>query len=99
MKKIFLITIIAMLLIVTGCIGNVDLEVELPEGAEKTVLTVWGIHCGSCVKTIEDAVSAIEGVIEVDVNMRDDKVTVIHDSDLDIDIVKDAITSEGFNIP
>ncbi len=41
--------------------------------------TIGGIHCASCVKTIERAISKVPGVIQVNVNFASGKTSVIYD--------------------
>jgi len=64
-----------------------------------TELTVWGMSCSRCVNSITSTVSAMDGVIDVSVDLRAEKVTVTHTPELDIALVKSAITGEGFQIP
>ena len=64
-----------------------------------TQLTVWGMTCGKCVNKIKGALSDIDGIIEVEVNLDDEIVTVEHEFDLDVGLIESAITGEGFNIP
>jgi len=63
-----------------------------------TELTVWNMTCQKCVNKITNALSEFDGFIDVDVNLDEEKVTVTHDDELDIDTIKSAIEGEGFNI-
>jgi copper chaperone CopZ len=69
------------------------------EPAATTELTVWGMTCTRCENKIINALTEIEGVIDVSADSGNDKVTVIHDPELDIDTINSVITGEGFNIP
>jgi copper chaperone len=46
---------------------------------KKTVLSVEGMTCASCIRHIDRALRQLEGVTLVDVDMRGQKVTVRHD--------------------
>ncbi len=45
----------------------------------ETILDVSGMSCPSCVRHINDALRALDGVDKVVVRMRDGKVLVRHD--------------------
>jgi copper chaperone CopZ len=64
-----------------------------------TELTVWGMTCNRCVNKITNALSELNGIIDVSVDLDDEKVTVEHEPDLDIALIENIITGEGFNIP
>jgi len=71
-------------------------------GGEQTItteLTVWGMTCNRCANQVINAVSAAEGVIDVLVDVSADKVTIEHDAELDIDMIKSTIEAEGYNLP
>jgi len=42
----------------------------------ETTLTVQGMTCASCVSTVEEALAALDGVVEASVNLATDRVTV-----------------------
>jgi len=42
----------------------------------ETHLTVQGMSCASCVSRVEEALTAVEGVLEADVNLATDRATV-----------------------
>ena len=64
-----------------------------------TELTVWGMTCRRCESQIASVLSSLEGVVDISVDFRDDKVIVEHDSALDVDTIKSVIEAEGYNIP
>ena len=64
-----------------------------------TKLTVWGMSCQSCVDNVVEVLSDLDGVIDVSVSLNDEIVTVVHELELDVDMLKKTITSQGFNIP
>ncbi len=47
--------------------------------AHKTTLDVTGMSCGSCVRRISTALLSLDGVIDVDVRLKEGKVIVRHD--------------------
>jgi len=100
MKKLFLYGLILIFaLAITGCDNDANNGEPLPEGIIKTELTVWGMTCGRCIANIERTVLAVDGVIEVEVDLRDDLVTILHKESLDIERIKEVITEQGYNIP
>ncbi|MCL2576994.1 MAG: heavy-metal-associated domain-containing protein [Defluviitaleaceae bacterium] len=64
-----------------------------------TELTVWGMTCGRCENKIVNALSALDEVVNISVNLNTDTVTVEHAPNLDVTIIESVITREGFNIP
>ena len=42
----------------------------------ETTLTVQGMSCASCVSTVEEALAAVDGVVEATVNLATDRATV-----------------------
>jgi len=46
---------------------------------KETILDVDGMTCGSCVRHVEGALRAVEGVFAVDVRLREHEVQVHHD--------------------
>lgn len=45
----------------------------------ETILDVSGMTCPSCIRHVDAALKALEGVDEVDVRLREGKVRVQHD--------------------
>ncbi|MCA9679725.1 MAG: heavy-metal-associated domain-containing protein [Kofleriaceae bacterium] len=46
----------------------------------QTTFDVQGMTCGSCVRHVRDAVTALDGVVDVDVLLRAGTVVVHHDA-------------------
>ncbi len=59
-------------------------------------LTVTGMNCGGCESTVEDALSALEGVEDVSADNEADTVTVEGDAD-EGDLVA-TIEDAGFEV-
>jgi Cu2+-exporting ATPase len=49
---------------------------EVGNGLHRTDLSVPGIHCGACMKTIEEAIGAMPGVERARVNLSTKRVTI-----------------------
>ena len=64
-----------------------------------TELTVWGMTCNRCANNIKNTVMALDGVIDVSVDLQAEKVTVQHEPTLDTGEIERAITAAGYNIP
>jgi|JI10StandDraft_1071094.scaffolds.fasta_scaffold1405503_1 copper chaperone len=47
--------------------------------AKETLLDVTGMHCGSCVRRVTDALRTLDGVSAVEVQLRAGTVLVRHD--------------------
>jgi len=48
----------------------------------ETVLDVLGMTCPSCVRHVNAALADLEGVLKVDVRLREGKVSVQYDSEV-----------------
>lgn len=64
---------------------------------QKTKLKIGGMSCQHCVKTVTDALTALEGVKRAKVNLRKGEA-VVHFNEQDITLIalRDAITEAGF---
>ena len=64
---------------------------------QKTKLKIDGMSCQHCVKTVTDALTALEGVKRAKVNLRKGEA-VVHFNEQDITLIalRDAITEAGF---
>lgn len=63
-------------------------------------LTVPEIHCGHCKTSIEEAVSALDGVESVEVQIDPRVVHLNYDeSTVDLEDIKAAIESVGYEVP
>jgi copper chaperone len=64
---------------------------------EKKTLKVKGMSCEHCVKAVTNALSALAGVANVSVNLKDGTASFSYDPALTpIEAIKAAITDEGF---
>ncbi|MCF8890729.1 copper chaperone CopZ [Priestia megaterium] len=66
---------------------------------EKVTLSVKGMSCGHCVKSIEGSVGELNGVQHVEVNLNEAKVTVEFDQNkVSLESIKEAIDDQGYEI-
>jgi len=63
----------------------------------KKEFDVKGMHCKSCEMLIIDALEELDGVKNVKVSSKDDKVIVEHNS-VDESLMKKTIESEGYKV-
>lgn len=67
--------------------------------SESVTISVSGMKCGGCEKTVTTALNAIDGVILVKASFQDKTVEVEFDSSkTDLDSLEDAITDAGFTV-
>lgn len=66
---------------------------------ERVELIVEGMSCGHCKAAVEKAVSALNGVEKVDVDLPGKKATIIYDADIvSVDDMKKAIVDQGYSV-
>ena len=66
---------------------------------ESKVLNVEGMSCDHCVKSISSALSAINGVNDVKVDLAQKTVSVVFEpSKTGLDKIKDAIADQGYEV-
>lgn len=64
-----------------------------------TQLIVEGMSCSHCVNSVKKAVSVIQGVHHVDVNLNNKTVTVEHDDvTASLQAIKEAIEDQGYDV-
>ena len=64
----------------------------------QTTLKVEGMTCSHCENAIKKAVSAIDGVSGVRVDLAGKTITVTHDETVVLDALKNEIEEEGYSI-
>jgi copper chaperone len=66
---------------------------------KQTILNVEGMSCNHCIKAVTDALTALEGVSGVDVDLAGKKVTVDYEEDkVSLESMRDAIEEEGYDV-
>jgi Cu+-exporting ATPase len=69
------------------------------EGKEQTTLRIKGMHCATCVDTVRDALSSIEGVSDVRVNLATEKASLAYDPRLvSMEAVEKAVRESGYEV-
>lgn len=66
-----------------------------------TVIDVDGMTCNHCVKAVTSEVSAVDGVLDVSIVLRDaapSAVTVVSDAVLDEAALRAAVDEAGYNV-
>ncbi|HHY73470.1 MAG TPA: heavy-metal-associated domain-containing protein [Bacillus bacterium] len=61
-------------------------------------LKVSGMTCGHCEKAVKNALSAIEGVEQVDVELKTGKVEVVANEHVSEQALKDAVEEQGYDV-
>lgn len=62
-------------------------------------LDVQGMSCDHCVKAVNGALTDLEGVSKVDVNLETGKVDVeFDDSKVNLDQMKEAVEDQGYDV-
>ena len=66
---------------------------------EAKTLEVKGMSCEHCVKAVHNALSAIAGVADISVSLKDGKVSFSHDPAIaPLEAITAAIVEEGFEV-
>jgi copper chaperone len=63
------------------------------------LLQVEGMSCGGCVASVKRALSAVEHVMQVEVELESGRVTVLSDTDLSPEVLARAVRAAGFDVP
>jgi len=64
---------------------------------ERAIIKIGGMHCASCVSTIEKALKNVDGVIKATVNLNNEKAHVIYNPNLvAMEKIKEVIEKAGY---
>ena len=64
----------------------------------EVTIEVYGMTCGHCQKSVADAISSLEGVESVDVNLESERATVSFNSQkVNLDDIKAAVRKAGYS--
>lgn len=76
-----------------------DVGYEVRENKNKKTLQVEGMHCASCVASVENALKRLDGVFDASVNLATESASVEYNPDVvgDADF-KEAIESQGYEL-
>ncbi len=64
---------------------------------EKTII-IEGMHCNHCKMTVEKALGALEGVMNVVVNLEEKTAVITFNKDIENSKIKNIIEEEGFEV-
>jgi len=65
----------------------------------KATLDVRGMSCGHCKMTVEGALSELNGVSNVDVDLAGGNVEVTYDeTQITLDSIRDAVEEQGYDV-
>lgn len=62
----------------------------------KKQISIEGMSCGHCVKHVEGALSEVNGVTKVDVNLKDKYAIVELEHEVSDSVLKEAIEEAGY---
>lgn len=66
---------------------------------QNILLTVSGMSCQHCVKSIKNAVGSLNGVESVNVDLDSRKVSVVFDDEkVSLQTIKDVIEDQGYEV-
>ncbi len=65
---------------------------------KEITLNVEGMTCCGCEKRLQNALSEIDGVADVQASHTDKKVTITLNKEIDINILKETITDLDFEV-
>ena len=68
------------------------------EQKKETILSIEGMMCEHCKKSVTKALSEIEGVEEVIVDLEAKNATVIAATELDHNLLKSAVEEAGYTV-
>lgn len=61
-------------------------------------ISVTGMSCGGCEETVENALSELDSVAEVDANNESDSVEVVLDGTIDDSRLRSTIEDAGYEV-
>lgn len=64
----------------------------------KTTLNVQGMTCAHCEAAVKGALEGLKGVTQVDVHLTSGKVDVTHESEVDVQALRDAVEDQGYDV-
>ena len=63
-----------------------------------TTLSIDGMSCSHCVRSVKQALESVPGIGTADVNLESNSAVVTHDGALSLSDLKAALEEEGFTI-
>ncbi len=68
------------------------------EEVQSRILKIEGMHCASCVNSVEQTLGKLEGVEEVTVNLANESAKVTYTGDLTLSDFEAAVASAGYSL-
>jgi copper chaperone len=59
---------------------------------------VSGMHCGHCVSSVTEEVSAVSGVTDVEVDLDSGRLTVVSDTEIPVQSIEAAVDEAGYSL-
>jgi copper chaperone CopZ len=59
---------------------------------------VSGMHCGHCVSSVTEEVSAVTGVTDVEVDLDSGQLIVISDTEIPFQSIETAVDEAGYSV-
>ena len=66
--------------------------------SKEHILGVGGMTCNGCANNVKNALSAVVGVSDVNIDLEGAKATINSDSDIDKQILESAVTGAGYTV-
>lgn len=64
----------------------------------KKEIKIEGMSCGHCVKRVENALKDLEGVVQVAVNLEENKAVVELSQDIPDAVLREAVDDAGYDV-
>ncbi|HWQ29492.1 MAG TPA: copper ion binding protein [Negativicutes bacterium] len=64
----------------------------------KKLINIEGMSCGHCVKHVEEALSELNGVVKVEVSLKDKNAAVELSQEVEDSKLKEAIEEAGYDV-
>lgn len=68
------------------------------QAAHRTTVTVTGMTCEHCARSVTEELSAVSGVLSVDVTLSSGRVTISSDRELNGTEIAGAVTEAGYQL-
>ena len=59
---------------------------------------VSGMHCGHCVSSVTEEVSAVSGVTDVEVDLDSGRLTVVSNTEIPLQAIEAAVDEAGYSL-
>jgi copper chaperone len=59
---------------------------------------VSGMHCGHCVSSVTEEVSAVSGVTDVKVDLESGQLTVVSNTEIPLQSIEAAVDEAGYSL-